>query len=220
LHALAEKYFSFPKGEVKKTKARPVPAFRKSHKTIEIGGEQAHFLIGFEGVGFRDPFRFDALILSFFLGGGMSSRLFQEVRERAGLAYSVECDCVPFTDTGVFTIYAALSPRSIGQCLDIIGKEIARLKTEPLTENDLGVVKGQLKGTILMASDQMETRQESLGRNELVFGRYVSVDEVVAEIDRVSPERVHELANRLFVPEKEAIVAMSRAVPRRALTIF
>jgi predicted Zn-dependent peptidase len=80
----------------------------------------------------------------------------------------------------------------------------------PLTEKEIETVKGQIKGTILLSSDQMETRQESLGRNELIYHRYISVDEVVSELEKVSPESVQALAQKVFVPEKQAHVILSR----------
>jgi predicted Zn-dependent peptidase len=84
-------------------------------------------MLGYPGVGFRDSKRFDGLLASFFLGGGMSSRLFQEVREIAALAYTVDCECVPFSDTGVILIYVAMSQRSLKPCLEILGRELTRL---------------------------------------------------------------------------------------------
>jgi predicted Zn-dependent peptidase len=209
LRELCEKYFVFGASVEAKPKSKTSPTtYRRGKRSVPFNSEQTHLLVGFEGVGFKDPYRFDALILSFFLGGGMSSRLFQEIREKAGLAYTVDCDCVPYSDTGLFTIYSAMAPKSLAQSLEIIGREVKRLKETKLTAAEIGLVKGQLKGTILLSSDQMEIRQESLGRNEIVFGRYVSVDEVCRELDRVSPERVRELANRLFTPEKESIVVL------------
>jgi predicted Zn-dependent peptidase len=92
--------------------------------------------------------------------------------------------------------------------MKILGREIQRLRQVPLTQKELETVKGQLKGTIWLSSDQVDVRQESLGRNELVFGRYIPVEEVIEEINRVSPERIQSLAQRLFVPEKEAVVTL------------
>jgi predicted Zn-dependent peptidase len=202
------RFFTFPVQQKMLPLERPVSKYKGRSKSVTIDSEQLHLLLGFEGVGFRDPYRFDALIMSFFLGGGMSSRLFQEIREVAALAYSVDCDCIPFSETGVFTFYVGMSPKSLKQCLQILGKEIGRLREVPLTIKELEVVKGQLRGTVLLSSDQIEVRQESLGRNEVVFGRYIPVDEVIAEIDRVSPERVQEVARRIFDPAKESAVTL------------
>lgn len=202
------KHFSFQGGQKTLPLDRPASKFRSRARAVTVEGEQLHLLLGFEGIGFQDPYRFDALILSFFLGGGMSSRLFQEIRENAALAYSVDCDCIPYRDTGLFTFYVGMAPKSLKQCMGILSREIHKLRDTPLTEKEINVVKGQLKGTILLSSDQVDVRQESLGRNELVFGRYIPVEEVVAEIDRVSPERIRQLAQRIFVPEKEAVVTL------------
>lgn len=203
-----QKYFSFPAQQKVLPLQVPPSKYKGRSKSVSIDSEQLHLLLGFEGLGFRDPFRFDALILSFFLGGGMSSRLFQEIREVAALAYSVDCECVPFVDTGVFTFYVGMAPKSLKPCMKILSREIHRLRDVPLTQREIDVVKGQLKGTILMSSDQVDVRQESLGRNELVFGRYITVEEVIEEIDRVSPERIQNLAQRLFVPEKQSVVTL------------
>ncbi|MBY0372341.1 insulinase family protein [bacterium] len=202
------KYFSFPAQQKMLPLQRPKSIYKGRHRNVSNDSEQLHLLLGFEGLAFNDPYRFDGLILSFFLGGGMSSRLFQEIREVAALAYSVDCDCVPFMDTGLFTFSVGMAPKSLKECMKILTREVENLKKQPLTEKDLGIVKGQLKGTILLSSDQMEVRQESLGRNELVFGRYIPVEEVIGEIERVTPERIQALAQRLFVPEKEAVVTL------------
>lgn len=221
LKGLCEKYFVGSSDQKVLTLRPPSARYQARSRRVLMETDQSHLLIGFEGIGFKSPQRFDALILSFFLGGGMSSRLFQEIREKAGLAYSVECDFVPFTETGVFTIYLATAPRSLRECLQIIGREVERLIREPLTEAELNLVKGQLKGTILLCADQMDTRQESLGRNEVVFGRYVTVDEVIGEIERVSPSSIQQLAKRLFKAEKETIVTIAKTKPRaRRLSIF
>ncbi|MBI4404295.1 MAG: insulinase family protein [Deltaproteobacteria bacterium] len=188
-----------------------MPSQYKNHKRFVYSDcEQVHFLAGYQGVGFKDPYRFDALILSFFLGGGMSSCLFQEVREKAALAYSVECEMVPFTGTGLLTIYVATASKWLIQCQDIIARELARLKSSPISQQDLDVVKGQLSGMILLSSDQMESRQESLGRNEIIFGRYVPVEEVIDEIGRVDSERVWVTAKNIFIKGKESAVVLGK----------
>lgn len=214
LRRLVDHYFTFPARQKLLPLMAPPAKYRPRSRVVAMPVDQTHLLVGFEGLGFRSSQRFDALILSYFLGGGMSSRLFQEIREKAALAYSVECDFVPFTDSGVFTVYLATAAKSVKSCLGIIGREIGRLKDTPLTESELDLVKGQLKGTILLSADQMETRQESLGRNEIVFGRHIPVEEVIAEIEEVTPDRVQRLARELFLKEKQAVVTLGRARPR------
>jgi predicted Zn-dependent peptidase len=220
LRELAEKYFSNLSKEPVKLSKRIPSHYQSRQKSVVMNTEQLHLLLGFESVGFRDPFRFDALILSFFLGGGMSSRLFQEIREKAALAYTVDCECIPFSDTGAFSIYVAMAPRSLKPCLEILAREVDRVSRFPLTEKDLNLVKGQLKGTILLSNDQMDTRQESLGRNEIVFGRYISVEEVIEELQRVSPDRVQALAQRIFVRDREAVVTLGKNKVSGSVSIF
>ena len=214
------KYFVFPPGPKALQALPPSSAYRARSRSVKASGEQLHLLLGFEGLSFQDPYRFDALILSFFLGGGMSSRLFQEIREVAALAYSVDADCIAFMDTGVFTFYIGMAPKSLKESLKILSREIENLKKVPLSKSALDRVKSQLKGTILLSSDQTEVRQESLGRNEIVFGRYVPVEEVIQEIERTSPERIQALAQRLFVPEKESVVVSGAIKSKEPLLAF
>lgn len=217
---LCKKHFTSPQRQEALALNWKAPKYcrRKQHTSADC--DQLHMLLGFEGVPFNDPLRYDALVLSFFLGGGMSSRLFQEVRERAGLAYTVECDFIPFSQCGLFTIYVALAPRSLAPCLQILRTELGKLAKTPLTEEELKLVIGQLRGTILLSSDQMEVRQESLARNEITFGRYIPVEEVIGEIEKVTAERIQKLAKKLFIPEKESVVTLGKVKPKGKLTVF
>ncbi len=211
LKELCEKYFVFPNSQRTLPIKRAPSVYRARKRMIETPhNEQTHLMLGYPGVGFRDGKRFDALLASFFLGGGMSSRLFQEVREIAALAYTVDCECVPFSDTGVILIYVAMSQRSLKPCLEILSRELTRLVETPLRPEDLSTVKGQLTGTILLSSDQMEVRQESLGRNELVFGRYIPVEEVIKEVQAVTAERVQAFAQQAFTSAGESAVILSK----------
>lgn len=209
--AVCEKYFTFPSSQRTLPLKRPTSEFRARRKTVVTPAtEQLHLMLGFPGVGFKDPRRFEALLTSFFLGGGMSSRLFQEVREIAALAYTVDCECVPFSDTGLMMIYVGMNNRSLKPCLEILSRELQKLVDVPLREEDLDLVKGQLTGTILLSSDQMDVRQESLGRNELIFNRYISVDEVIGEIKKVTPGRVQAFARDTFRKGNEAMIVLAR----------
>lgn len=222
LVSLCEKYFVFSN-----TTQAPLPLKTRSPKYharrtfVQTAADQAHLLAGFETGGFKSEHRYTSLLLSFFLGGGMSSRLFQEIREKAALSYHVDCDYISFSDAGVVLIYCALSPRAVKPCLSIIGRELALMKEQTLPDAALGFIKGQLRGTILLSSDHMETRQESLGRNEAVFGRYCSVEEVIDEIDRVTPKMIQELAQKCFLRDKESVVLVGRSkVPAKQLSLF
>ena len=151
----------------------------------------------------------------------MGSRLFQEIREKAAIAYSVDCDFLPFTDTGIFTIYAGMSSRSLGKTIEILGREFEKLRDHDVPTEELDRIKGQLKGMILLSADQMEARQEALARNEILFGRAIPVEEVLQSIDIVTQEDLRQAAKELFVAEKESLIVLSKNKPKlKRLTVF
>lgn len=210
LRELCERYFDFAPRQ-RELPLPPAPSrFKPRRRSVTADSDQVHVAIAYEGLGYKDPRRFDALVLSALLGGGMSSRLFQEIREKAALAYSVDCDFVAYGDAGLVTFYVAVAPRSFRKCLDILGMELEKVRGGDAGADELSKIKGQLKGTLLLSADLMESRQESIGRNEVIFGRYVSVDEVLKAIEQVTPEKVARLASDLFVPEKEAVATIGR----------
>ena len=196
-------------------------AYFPTHKKFVTPTDQLHLIVGFEGLSMHDSARFEALVLNFYLGGGMSSRLFQEIREKAGLAYTVDCDFIPFSDAGLCAIYLGLQPKSLSKCLSILGKEIQAVTQKTISPKALELVKSQIKGSIILSSEQTESRQESLGRNEVCFGRHITPEEMVREVDKVDVERVQEIAKRLFVSEKESTITLSRAKPKlKEVTLF
>lgn len=223
LTTLVEKYFGGNQGaqDPSSVSVSLKSQYHSIRKSFVLPQEQLHFMLGFEGFGFLNPKRIELLFLTFFLGGGMSSRLFQELREKEGLAYHIDCDFVPFTEIGFMAIVASLNPSSLNKTLKIISKEIHKINNGDIDVEHLEVVKSQLIGTILMSSDQMEVRQESLGRNELVFGRYLSVDEVSENIRKVTKDSLVEVANSVFTVEKESIVVVTKnKVPANELSLF
>ncbi|MFM8270233.1 MAG: M16 family metallopeptidase, partial [Pseudomonadota bacterium] len=221
LRERCEHYFRFNKPQQKLNLKRQPVRYHQRHWFQKNTSDQLHCLVGFEGVGVRDPKRYAYLLLSFVLGGGMGSRLFQEIREKAALAYSVDCDFLPFTETGIFTIYAGMSSRSLGKSLEILTSEFEKLRENDLSMEELDRVKGQLKGMILLSADQMEARQEALARNEILFGRAVPVEEVLASIDSVTQEELRQAAKELFSPEKESLVVLSKNKPKlKKLSVF
>lgn len=217
---LCSKHFSVRDRQERLPLGKRPPKYASRQKRVASNIDQLHLVVGYEAPSVRDAMRFDLLLLSFFLGGGMSSRLFQEIREKAGLAYSVDCDYSPFSDTGLFSISAAMAPRSLGECLDIVSKEIDRLVTKPLTDEELLLVKGQLKGAILLSSDSMDTRQESIARNEILFNRYVSIDEVIAEIEKVTGDRIQKAAQKIFRKDRESIITIGKGFKRQKLRVI
>jgi predicted Zn-dependent peptidase len=138
----------------------------------------------------------------------MSSTLFQEIREKNGLAYSVYSSMTQFEDSGVFSIYAGTGVSQAPLCLRLIGECIEGVKKTTLTADELRVIQDNLKGTILLSADSSESRMTSIATNDFVLGRYVSLDEICAQIDAVTPQDLRRLAHKLFKDEKRSILAL------------
>lgn len=170
--------------------------------------EQVHLVWGVEGPAYAASDRFAAFLLNVYLGGGMSSSLFQEIREKNGLAYTVYSSLSPFQDSGVFAIYAGTGVAQVPLCLSLIEQCVERVKRELLTAEELQMIQENLKGSILLASDDIESRMSSIARNEISFGRYVSVEEVCAAIDAVTPEDIRRVARKIFKSNARSILAL------------
>ncbi|WP_067831765.1 M16 family metallopeptidase [Actinomadura kijaniata] len=156
--------------------------------------EQAHLVLGGPGLRRTDERRFALGVLSAVLGGGMSSRLFQEIRERRGLAYSVYSYTSQYADTGLFGVYAGCQPEKADEVLAICREEVARVAEHGLTGEELARGKGQLRGGTVLGMEDTESRMNRLGRSELVYDALLSVDEVLARIDAVTLDDVRAVA--------------------------
>ncbi len=176
---------------------------RGSSKTsvLKRKTEQVHFCLGTKGLAYGSSRRFPSYILNAVLGGGMSSRLFQEIRERRGLAYSVYSYLPSYMDTGLLVVYAAADKRNVGQVIELILKEFEKLRRNPIGQDELATSKQQLKGNLLLSLESSDNRMTRLAKNEIYFSRFLSVDEVMDRIDTVTVEQVTELANDLFRTE-------------------
>jgi len=159
--------------------------------------EQVHLVLGFDGVAYEDPDFYAMAVLSGLLGGGMSSRLFQEVRERRGLAYSVYSYPSSFSDSGLFTIYAGTGPDESAEVMPVICEEVRKV-AQAVSLEEVRRSRAQIKAGILMGLESTNSRCEQLARQLMVHGRIQSVEEVVAKIDAVDQEAVLRVANRLF----------------------
>ncbi|MGQ0465641.1 MAG: M16 family metallopeptidase [Sporichthyaceae bacterium] len=169
--------------------------------------EQANLVLGVPGLVRNDPRRFALGVLSTALGGGMSSRLFQEVREKRGLAYSVYSFATQYSDAGVFGLYAGCLPKKIDAVLDVCRDELAKVAAEGITEAELLRGAGSLKGSIVLNMEDSGSRMNRLGKAELAYGELLSVDEVLTRIGAVTPEDVRALAAELLaVPRTLTVV--------------
>jgi predicted Zn-dependent peptidase len=185
------------------------PKINAGYKAVKRELEQAHIVTGFSSMAYDDPDRFAAFLLNTYLGGGMSSSLFQEIREKRGLAYTIYSSLAPFSDTGLFSVYVATTPKEASVCLEVMGKELARLKKERLPQEAVDVLKDNLRGTILLNSDSVENRMTSIAKNEMFFGRYYSMSEVTKQIEKVKASDIQRIAKSLFKPEKMVLSIMS-----------
>ena len=157
-----------------------------------------------------DENRYATLILNTVLGGGMSSRLFQTIREERGLAYSVYSDLSPYRDTGNLCVYAGTSAGKALEVVDLILAEFRNLKETPIGAEELTRAKDQLKGNILLGLESSNARMANLARQEMYFHQFFSADEVIARVDEVDAGQVQTMAQRLFQPESIAVTLLGR----------
>ncbi|MDP6786890.1 MAG: pitrilysin family protein [Rhodospirillales bacterium] len=158
--------------------------------------EQVHVALGFEGLAFRDDDYYALSVFSTLFGGGMSSRLFQEVREKRGLAYSIHSFQSSYSDSGLFGIYAATGEADLAELIPVVCDEFARA-CETVDEKEVRRARTQLKAGMLMSLESTTARCERLARQLLVFGRHLPLDEVVAKIDAVDARRAAGAAKRI-----------------------
>ncbi|MDX9731642.1 MAG: pitrilysin family protein [Bdellovibrionales bacterium] len=185
-----------------------LPQARGFSKVIKRRAEQAHILIGAPSPGFRDDRRFEAMVLNGILGGGLTSRLYQQIRENRGLAYAVYSQLYSFVDAGTMLMYAATEPTKAPDALSVALKEMAKLRQKGFSKEEMTMVQTQVRASTIIGSDDPESRMQSLGINELVFGRYRPIGEVLEEFERVKPEAVQDLAETALRPEVLGITLM------------
>ncbi len=172
--------------------------------------EQVQICLGVPAPPITDENRYTTLILNTVLGGGMSSRLFQTIREDRGMVYSIYSDLSPYRDTGTLCVYAGTSAGKVIEVVDLILAEFQKLKQEPLSAEELTRAKDQVKGNILLGLESSSSRMANLARQEMYFQQFFSVDEVIARIDEVEAAQVQAMAQRLFDPERIAVTLLGR----------
>lgn len=158
--------------------------------------EQIHVILGFDGLGYRDPDFYAVSVLSTLFGGGMSSRLFQEVREKRGLVYSIYSFPAAYVDGGLFGIYAGTGQKEVAELVPLICDEISKVSAH-VCEEEVARARAQLKSSILMSLESTTSRCEQLARQLMVFGRPMTVPEIVEKVEAVDTESVMRVAKRL-----------------------
>lgn len=171
--------------------------------------EQAHILMGFEAPHLRHPLRFASFIVNTALGGGMTSILFQKIREKKGLAYTVYSTVSNSTDSGLTLIYAGTDPENKEQVIEIINTEIQKLKRDGFNKKLLERYKTQIKGFLLLNDDDLESRMNSLCLNEMVFGKYRTTDDILKAIEETQVKDIDQFMDEFVTPSKIATLTMS-----------
>ena len=166
--------------------------------------EQAHITLAVPSYPLAHPRRYAASVLNNILGGSMSSRLFQNIRERQGLAYAVFSELNPYSDAGMLSVYAGTSRSTTERVLRSIAGEFQRLKKELVAPEELRRAKDQLKGSLVLSLESPGARMSNLARQEIYFGRFFSVEELHASIEAVTAEDVQQTALEFFEPRKIA----------------
>ncbi|MEU1019729.1 pitrilysin family protein [Streptomyces sp. NPDC005898] len=189
-------------GALGRTDATPLPP-RQGSRALRTSGrvelinrktEQAHVILGMPGLARTDERRWALGVLNTALGGGMSSRLFQEVREKRGLAYSVYSYTSGFADTGLFGVYAGCRPSQVHDVLRICRDELDQVAQHGLSDDEIGRAIGQLAGSTVLGLEDTGALMNRIGKSELCWGEHMSVDEMLAKISAVTPDEVREVA--------------------------
>jgi predicted Zn-dependent peptidase len=197
LMEMVEPYFVFLQSGSSRGLTTPPVYSRKCTKTVR-NLEQMLFSLGTKGLPQNHPGRYDLLVLNTILGGSMSSKLFQEVREKAGLAYSIYSFLSSHSDTGAFVITGGTTEDKFPEVMKIITKELRLLKKEPLPDEILSNAREQLKGNILLSLESSDNIMSKLAKNEIYLGGYQSIEQVIAGLAAVTSETVLDLCNELF----------------------
>jgi predicted Zn-dependent peptidase len=174
------------------------PTFAPARTVVSRPTEQANLILGSPGIARLDDRRFALGVLNAALGGGMSSRLFQEVREKRGLAYSVYSFTSHYADTGLVGVYAGCAPKKAREVLDICREQLHLVGASGLTAEELERGKGQMRGGLVLGLEDTGSRMSRLGKAELVYGELMTVDEILAAIDAVTLDDVLEVAALVF----------------------
>ena len=218
LKAVCDAFSVLPAGE-----PAPMPEahYRKAAVVKKKDIEQNHLLLVFPGLHANHPDRYKLAALNNILGAGMSSRLFQRVREQSGLCYSIYSFTSLYQNTGVLGIYVALNRETQESALRMIREELERFLAHGVTDEELSRTKEQLKTTLLMSLESTNSRMSSMARNEMIFGHSQSPEEAVAKLEAVTAEDVHTLARQLLDFEQMSFSAVGNvSQPEEYLALF
>jgi predicted Zn-dependent peptidase len=209
-----EKLFgSYETGHTKRDYIKP--AFETGRIAKKKTTEQAHLCIGYDGLPIGDKDIYNLIVLNNVLGGSMSSRLFQDVREERGLAYSVDSYHSTFQDNGMLTIYGGTGSNQLDLLFETIQQTLDTLKRDGITKKELVNSKEQIKGSLMLSLESTNSRMSRNGKNELLLGRHRSLDDILDKINSITEESVNTLAARIFTDNYSvALISPSGEMPK------
>ncbi len=197
--------------------ARKKPPFKSFQKVVSKPAEQAHVLIALPAVSVKDRHRFESYVANTALGGGMTSRLYQKIREQLGQAYSIYSYLQPFNDAGLQFVYAGTSGKHVKSVMGSIAREIERMHKNGLSRADLNYYKTQIIGELVLDADDIESRMNSLGYNEMTFGQYRTVDQTITDLEKVSVESLNAYLKKYFDLSRVGAIVIGDASEDRTL---
>ncbi|MEP9406293.1 pitrilysin family protein [Peribacillus frigoritolerans] len=183
------------------------PSFHENRITRKKDTEQAHLCLGYNGLEIGNDKTYSLITLNNILGGSMSSRLFQDVREQRGLAYSVYSYHSSYQDSGMVTVYGGTGTNQLDSLYETIQETLDTLKRDGITEKELRNSKEQLKGSLMLSLESTNSRMSRNGKNELMLGEHRSLDDIIIKIDDVTEDTVNELANQIFTEHSLSLVS-------------
>jgi len=220
LERLVRRYFGQPRASKK-------PGVRTRRPAEVSGGvlvkrkplEQVHLCLGLKGIAAGHKDRYAAYALNSVLGGSVSSRLFQEVREKRGLVYSIYSFLSGYSDVGTITVYAGTRAKEVPRVVELVCREITRINRTGIDRKELARAKNQMKGSLMLSLESSHSRMSKLAKDELIYGSRTSLEDMLAQIDRVTPDQIHAVGRQLFTMDRLAITGLG-PISSRALHAY
>jgi predicted Zn-dependent peptidase len=223
---------NFDQRQLEKTMARIFGGYRTSSNGIsrkrwppELQGgtmikqkslEQVHLCVGFEGIAAGHKDRYAVYALNAVLGGSVSSRLFQEIREKRGLSYSIYSFLSGYSDSGTITVYVGIRAREVERVLDLVYREIRKLARHGIDGHELKRTQDQMKGSLMLSLESSHSRMNKLAKDELIGGTHTTLDDLIKEIDGVTEQQVFQIAQNLLIGDRIALTGVGPLSSRQA----
>ncbi|MCK5126708.1 MAG: insulinase family protein [candidate division Zixibacteria bacterium] len=204
---LVKKYFKWPKNSQVTKSTIPLNKGVKL-KAFKSDTQQSHVCIGFPSISFEEEGRYGILAANNILSGGMSSRLFQNVREKNGFCYTIYSYQEFFRDIGLFGVYFGADKKYVGKASELVLKELKRLKEKTLTPTEVRQIKDQLKGNLMLSLESTTNRMNRIARQEVMLGEYIDLDETCRNIEKITAKQIRDVVNKIFNADRLTCVTL------------